>query len=397
MTSPDAASGVYEQSVALSPGGKVHVQQPQGRLRVTGWDRPEVQVKARGTDAGHNLRVHSQGNRCTIEVRHSRGIFGGLLAPVMDLELKVPADAGLDLETGATDVTIAGVHGAAQIDAGSGSIRCTDMGPVNLDCGSGNVTIDQADGRVRVDSGSGTVRVTGIRGDVHLDGSSGDLHLEQVRGAVQADTGSGSIVLRSVTGDSARLDTGSGDVQITDLQARLLDVDTGSGSVTVSLVDVDPQGTYSIETGSGDVAVQVPANARLAVRIEARSRQIDNSLSLSNVQVDDDEMRGLIGGGGNATLHIEAHGRVRLAAYTGWAPETPAASQPPVPPAPPKPPAPPAAPAEAMLRVQSESAADPGDDEYRRVLKMVEEGKLKPEEADAILRALEEGTGEEQP
>ena len=383
MTSEDAQSGAFEQTMALSPGGKVEVRQGRGRLSVAGWDRPEVRLLAYGTDVSRVLHIHSRGDYCSIVVRESRGLFGGLLSPSVELELQVPTTAILALGLGATDLTLKGVLGAARIDTGSGNVCCSEVGSVDVDCGSGNVEVRGAAGQVRVDSGSGNITLAGIRGDVRIDGSSGNLNLEQVQGSLEADTGSGNIVVRSLAGESLKLDTGSGDIQAGEVRVRTISLDTGSGNIGLGLGAVEPRGSYSVETGSGDVELRLPADAQVAVRIEAQRRRIENALPLTNVVVDDDELRGMMGDG-SASLRVESHGRVRLSTYSPEPPAVPA----------------PAAPA-GLAAVPAAASQDPSvapdlAEEYRRVLKMVEEGKLKPEEADEILRALEEGTEEEQ-
>jgi hypothetical protein len=166
-----------------------------------------------------------------------------------------------------------------------------------------------------------------------------------------------------------------------------LDVDASSGRVEVDLAAVHPGGSYEIETGSGGAVVSLPPSAGLRVNVEASSgRIIQTGLPLQTLRSGRGELEAILGDG-SATLSIESgSGTVELRPYAGSVPAVP---EPPVPPAPPAPPEVPVAGEKLLQALQSDPALE-SSDQLRRVLAMVEAGKLSPEEAEAILLALDE-------
>lgn len=89
---------------------------------------------------------------------------------------------------------------------------------------------------------------------------------------VTVDNGSGDV---SVTGSfgSAVLKTGSGDIDSTGLRAREVTAYAGSGDIALELGAVAP--TVDVQTGSGDVSVKVPQDARYALSLDAGSGSED--------------------------------------------------------------------------------------------------------------------------
>jgi len=205
--------------------------------------------------------------------------------------------------------------------------------------------------RSRVCSGSGPVVVTGTLAPVELETGGGSVMLEDV-GAVTLETGSGDVLIRRVDGP--------------------VEVETGSGRVEVELVRVRSGAAYRIETGSGGVTVAIPTNADLSIDLEAGSGSIDSGgLALTRVHRDDHELEAQLGRGG-ARLSVETgSGGISLRPYAA-----PQASTPP-----------------QLRQVIQQDAALQTSEQVQRILVMVEQGRLSPDEAEAILRALDEEAG----
>lgn len=181
--------------------------------------------------------------------------------------------------------------------------------------------------------------------------------------------------LRVPVGCHLVITNGAGQVEVEELAVRSLVVEAGVGAVRCSLHKVYPGGRYVVDTGAGRAKVEVPRNAGLDITVDHGLGRVVSAIGLVSG-------RGRLNGGG-ATLVMDV-GVGELEFSLG--PEQPeeevaeAAPPPPTPGAPEPPMAPP-----------PPTAPDPDGDEVHRVLRMVEEGKLSPEEADEILRVLEEG------
>lgn len=373
----------WEQTYPFKANGTVSIQQEVGAVVVQGWEKPEVHVTAAtaGSDRIEDwLQVHEDGSLLQLEVRRPRGLFAGFLSidSGVDLELKVPEGTHLEIETGAGPVEVVATRGVVRVQSGSGKVAARQIhGTVSIDAGSGAVELEQIGGRADVEVGSGSVAARRIAGDLQIETGSGSLSVADVEGSIELETGSGSITVDRVRGKLLRTETGGGTVRLTQIDVRELEVEGGSGPIQVELVRVHPGGSYQVETGSGGVTVALPREAGLNVSLEAHSGRISyDGIGLRVTHSEQGEIEGVIGGGG-AELSIEAgSGGVTLKPYVG------PTLQVPVPPAPPAaPPAPPAPPRDAALE---------NSEQLQRILQMVEQGKLTAEEAEALLRALDE-------
>jgi hypothetical protein len=198
----------------------------------------------------------------------------------VDLTIKAPAGAKLDVSNILGDSSAAGFSGDLKLDGTSGTLRSNGgEGEVYLDSGSGAVVVDGHRGRVKADTGSGSVKISNCECEILADTGSGAVDVQTGKGRVSADTGSGHVKVeglcrpvarrygfrrrertRSFGCPRARGGHGSGSVNIEgDLSALAhVDIDTGSGSVTLRSSAGQPSIELRIDTGSGGVDVEAP-------------------------------------------------------------------------------------------------------------------------------------------
>lgn len=163
-----------------------------------------------------------------------------------NLELTVPADTRLDVDTNSGEVIATGLRADVKLSTDSGRVSARDVS------GSADLSTD-----------SGDVQVTGARGDLLLQTDSGSIDVfDSGVGTLEADTDSGSISLDLVTDPQrvvAKTDSGRVEIQLPDTPgvAYLLDLSTGSGS-TDGAVRTDPASTRTItaKSDSGNVIVR---------------------------------------------------------------------------------------------------------------------------------------------
>jgi hypothetical protein len=192
-------------------------------------------------------------------------------------------------------------------------------------------------------SGSGTVKAEGLRSDdLRLDISgSGDMAFPQLTaGAVSLGISGGGKMMVSGEAESVAVRiSGSGNIQTGDLATQAAEVRiSGSGNVKVNAAQ-----TLDVQI-SGSGTVKYAGQPQL-------SQRISGSGSILHVAAGADTETGDIGRGGRGRR----------------------GSRPPAPSERPEPPSPP----------PSASAT-----EQMTILKMVEDGRITPEEADSLLKAL---------
>ncbi len=222
--------------------GVMYVEHLGERIRLTGDadDAPKVRVDlVIRAPAGAKLDVSN--------------VFGESVAQGYSGELRLDGGSGL--------LRSAGGEGRLELDNGSGSVEVAGhQGRVSADTGSGSVTIRDCSCEIDADTGSGGVEVRGGSGVLRADTGSGRVTVEDFSGAIAADTGSGTVRARGVSNvTELNVDTGSGGVSVEgDLSAlQRLRVDTGSGSVRLRSAGA-PSMEIVIDTGSGHVDVDAP-------------------------------------------------------------------------------------------------------------------------------------------
>jgi len=109
---------------------------------------------------------------------------------------------------------------------------------------------------IKSHSGSGRQSIDGIEGRVEARTGSGDITLRDIRGDLDANTGSGSINATGVRG-GLRMHTGSGGIRVQGEQTGRWELETGSGGIDIDL-PANAAFELSAHTGSGGVDVGYP-------------------------------------------------------------------------------------------------------------------------------------------
>lgn len=120
--------------------------------------------------------------------------------------------------------------------------------------GSGDVSVENLKSMLTVSTGSGNVRVNGNDGDVRANTGSGDVVLESISGNVNGETGSGNVHADGDVTSEWNVETGSGDVSVSFPQnAKFeLNAQTGSGDLHINR-DVMINGTQNPHRMHGKV------------------------------------------------------------------------------------------------------------------------------------------------
>ena len=233
------ASGdkTFERQVPAAARGVVDISNVSGTVVVTGWDRPEVSVRAELDEGVERVDVSTDHGRTSIKVilPHHSGHGGDA-----DLHVQVPKDSELTVSAVSADVSTTGVLGVQRLNAVSG-----------------NVTAELAGSDLELKTVSGDVKLKGHGqpARLHMSTVSGDVHLEHGAGDLEAGTVSGTLVVSLDSARSVRTRTTSGDVHFEGKLARGADFDATSVSGDLN-VRASAEGgyAYEISTFSGDIS-----------------------------------------------------------------------------------------------------------------------------------------------
>jgi len=190
---------VFEQAFSMEGVSRVSVENVNGRIEATAWDRPYVKVRAvktaRGGDAAQTLketeiRVKKVGDRIEIVTicPQRRRLFGfldwGSNRATVDYELHIPASAEVRVETTNGKVAAAGFGKSLSAEAVNGSIELKEIEcPVHATTVNGSVhlTFKGPLRKTRLETVNGSVEVAFDRQ------SSIRYDLETVNGRIEGD------------------------------------------------------------------------------------------------------------------------------------------------------------------------------------------------------------------
>jgi hypothetical protein len=223
-------TNVWERSYSIAGRPDLHVIGNDGSVTVTPGEGKDIRVRVttRGWRIGRDgvaIADRRSGDRLELEVRRPRHYFSLFLSShSIRIEVLVPRDADLEVDTGDGAVSVRSLHGRCELHTGDGSIHLEDIkGEMHLRTGDGGIRAVRLDGALKAHTGDG---------GIHVDGRFDDLEL---------DTGDGAIVVEAETGstlgDGWTLHTGDGPLTLrlpTNLRADL-DAHTGDGGIDVDL------------------------------------------------------------------------------------------------------------------------------------------------------------------
>lgn len=282
LASPATVKEDFNYSYPLKSGGRLSVESLNGSIRITGWEREEV------------------------EIRGTRQASSKELLEAMRMDIMPTAEA--------VRIRVIRPSGRRGNMGASFTIRAPRRIVVErAETSNGSVEVEELEGEVRLASSNGRIRAVRVRGDVEASTSNGPVELVECNGAALLRTTNGRIQAEGVrapleaTTSNARIEarlaeaTGSGPVKLR----------TSNGSVRLTLEQA-PKADVVVTTSNGSIVVRAPAV--LAARVKART---SNGAISTNFDVEGGErgktrLEGRIGGGGPLLELETSNGSIEL-------------------------------------------------------------------------------------
>lgn len=150
------------------------------------------------------------------------------------------------------------------------------------------------EGHVNLRTGDGKIDIAGLKGEMDLHSGDGSENLESVDGKLHASTGDGHITAHGRF-DELELKTGDGH----------LDVRADGGSSLAA--------GWRLETGDGNVSLQVPGGLAADVDLHTSDGHIDLDMPVTTEgKVRQNEVRGKLNGGGSLLTIRTGDGSIHL-------------------------------------------------------------------------------------
>jgi DUF4097 and DUF4098 domain-containing protein YvlB len=229
------ASNIVEENRPMDPAGRIQVDNMAGSIKVSGWDKAEVEIRGQlgervdeleitETSGGLRIRVHNQNNQRRLDESH--------------LQLQVPHGASIELESISADMIVAGLNNNSII----------------LSSVSGDVDVSAQTGHLEAESVSGDVSFVGTAARLTIETVSGEIDVQGAKGEIRVTTVSGDLVLQGGAVSLGRFETVSGNLELNLAvsDGGRLSADSMSGDVTL-ILPADQEAEFSAESYSGDI------------------------------------------------------------------------------------------------------------------------------------------------
>lgn len=254
---PRASAEEWTKSYAVSGRPQVRIETNDGAVRVSTGDSKQVEfhVEFEGYELNKNLHVDSRQDGDNVEINarvngHWGFSWGGKHRTIR-IEVRMPRDGDVQVDTGDGSVETQAVNGRVKIHTGDGSVRAQAVsGSVDIDTGDGSITLDGAKGDIRLHTGDGHIEARNLDGAVDANSGDGHVSISGRLDALNVKTGDGSIDARVQPGSKLSqgwsIRTGDGSVDVVlppDLQATI-DASTNDGHISLG-IPVTVEGTFS--------------------------------------------------------------------------------------------------------------------------------------------------------
>ena len=252
---PSAPNPVTEtRTFALKSGGRLKIDNTNGGIKISAWDKDEVALTANFTPSSRNkahskIKVKSNINSLELIIEHPRewNEVGSC-----QLELKVPGSVASNIQTVNGSITINGITGKN-----------------NTETTNGNIVMENVGGNVKAETTNGGIVMKNVSGNIKAETTNGGIVMENVSGNINAETTNGS-----VTGSIQNIED-------------VVDISTTHGNIRFKLLN--PKGSFTASTDYGNI--RIPPGAE-------------------NVNVDKD--------GNSSTVRAKYDGKAKIRFITGY-------------------------------------------------------------------------------
>ena len=299
-----------EKSYSCERGGRVTLQNVAGDIFVKGWAKDQVEITAMhsgGPKKDLAQVVHISKTNGNIRIRtisdKSFSLFGSTRTSVY-YELLVPVSTHLRVETTSGNVEILDFNGSLEVRTVSGDIKITSVkSSIKCKTISGDIYLEKIMGDTEVNTTSGDVTIKDLKGSFEGDSVSGDMDLKKIMGNADLKTTSGEVTVHDLKG-SFEAESVSGDIDVKSFsRAEEIKIETVSGDISVEGIPV-PNGSYTLRSHSGTVAVVVPSESGFELQTKTSSGDIDCDFELKGYVKSDSQLLQGIVGKGDSTLNI---------------------------------------------------------------------------------------------
>jgi Toastrack DUF4097 len=218
-----------------------------GDLRVVASERTDTAVDVRPSDpsnrsdvlAAEQTRVEYANGR--LLVRAPKGWrkwspLGPRGHDSIDVLIEIPNGSSVSGQMAVGAMGSTGRIGRCAFRTGVGSIRVDEAGSVELKTGAGDIVVDRVDGAADVTTGSGAVALASVDGRAVVKNGNGETWLGEVTGEARVNAANGGISIDRARANAVAK-TANGGVRLGRVERGAVVAQTAFGSVEVGVAD----------------------------------------------------------------------------------------------------------------------------------------------------------------
>jgi hypothetical protein len=217
------------KTYTISGHARVHIQTDDGAVRVSTGDIKQVEIRINydGYKLDRDLHIASSQNGDSVDLSaKTSGNWGFHWGGHQKLRVEVhmPKDADLQIQTGDGSVQAESINGNLDIQTGDGSI-----------------SVQGAKGQIRLRTGDGSIEGRDLDGNADMTTGDGHVNVDGRFDGLNVKTGDGSVNVRASTGSKVNstwsIHTGDGSVDLVlpaDIHADL-DASTHDGHISMGM------------------------------------------------------------------------------------------------------------------------------------------------------------------
>jgi hypothetical protein len=282
---------------------------------VTGIARAEEWTKAYTIAGRAQVRVDTNDGAVRIATGEGKQVEFRVIYDGYELNKTLHVDSRQDGDSVQLNARVTGHWGFSLGRGRRGpriEVRMPKDADLQIDTGDGSVETQPISGHVKIHTGDGSVRVQAVDGNVDIDTGDGSITVEGAKGDIRLHTGDGHIDARNLDG---RVDANSGDGHIK-IDGRLdaLNVKTGDGSIDARIEPGSKlTGGWSVRTGDGSVDIVLPADLQANIDASTNDGHISLGIPLTvEGTFSNSQIHGKMNGGGQALTIHTGDGSIRL-------------------------------------------------------------------------------------
>jgi beta-lactamase regulating signal transducer with metallopeptidase domain len=282
-TTQPAETGKLSQAFNVEPGDKLAVKVDYGNVHVKTWDKNVAMVSV--TQKGLNELKNPVAVKEYFEHHHiniNKDEHAVIINSTTDSGYSLPNSVKIDFNI------VVPQKFEAEIKTGDGNAEIANVeGKVDIATGDGNILAEKINGSLKVASGDGNIAASECTDAIYAKSGNGTMSFAKIDGPIDAQDGDGVVAVEACKG-GLKIRDGDGIVDIARFMGPSINAATGSGNILAG-IDGPLKGESALKSGSGNIVLNVPAQAALNIVAITGSGKIgadlpgdDGNLHLAN-------------------------------------------------------------------------------------------------------------------